>query len=95
MLFIVRVEVRIVHFHPVGVSGAKNNELLPQTVCVCLCVCLCVLQFMGKWYKVAMVSTCSHQMRRYSANPRLVAVELEKADSATNVSKTTSLLWSD
>lgn len=50
-------------------------------------------RFMGKWYKVAMVSTCSHQMRRYGANPRLVTVELEKADSATNVNKTTSLLW--
>ncbi|XP_075885068.1 protein AMBP-like [Nelusetta ayraudi] len=50
-------------------------------------------RFMGRWYKVAMVSTCSHLMRRYSANPTLVTVELEKADSATNVTKTTSFPW--
>lgn len=50
---------------------------------------------MGKWYKVAVVSSCPHFMKRKSAHPVVATVHLQHAPSAPNVTKTTTVFWSD
>lgn len=56
---------------------------------------LCLLQFMGKWYEVAVVSSCPHYMKRKSVNPVVATVHLQHAASAPNVEKTSTVFWSD
>lgn len=53
------------------------------------------LQFMGKWYQVAVVSTCPYYMKRKSRNPDMVAVVLQHVDSELNLTKTATSYRSD
>lgn len=41
-------------------------------------------QFMGKWYEVAVASTCPHYMQRKRGNPVTVALELTHITSESN-----------
>ncbi|KAM6901542.1 protein AMBP-like isoform 2-T2 [Lycodopsis pacificus] len=45
-------------------------------------------QFMGKWYEVAVVSTCPHYMQRKRGNPVIVALELQHVASDGNFAMT-------
>uniref|UniRef100_A0A3B4G1W5 Lipocalin/cytosolic fatty-acid binding domain-containing protein n=1 Tax=Pundamilia nyererei TaxID=303518 RepID=A0A3B4G1W5_9CICH len=45
-------------------------------------------QFMGKWYEVAVVSTCPHYMQRKRRNPVIVALELKHVASEENFTMT-------
>lgn len=53
------------------------------------------LQFMGKWYQVAVVSTCPHYMKRKSRNPEMVPVVLQHVGSELNFTKTATIFRSD
>lgn len=53
------------------------------------------LQFMGKWYQVAVVSTCTHFMKRKSRNPDIVPMVLQHVDSELNFTKTATSFRSD
>lgn len=39
---------------------------------------------MGKWYEVAVVSSCPHYIRRKSADPVIVALDLQHVASEGN-----------
>ncbi|XP_045923609.1 protein AMBP-like [Micropterus dolomieu] len=41
-------------------------------------------RFMGKWYEVAVVSTCPHYMQRKRGNPIIVALELQHVPCEDN-----------
>ncbi|XP_076613521.1 protein AMBP-like [Chaetodon auriga] len=45
-------------------------------------------RFMGRWYEVAVVSTCPHYMQRKSANPVIVALELQQVAPGGNFTMT-------
>ncbi|KAK9532697.1 hypothetical protein VZT92_010071 [Zoarces viviparus] len=45
-------------------------------------------QFMGKWYEVAVVTTCPHYMQRKRGNPVIVALELQHVASDGNFTMT-------
>ncbi|XP_068430276.1 protein AMBP-like [Clinocottus analis] len=45
-------------------------------------------QFMGKWYEVAVVSTCPHYMQRKRGNPIIVALKLQHVASDDNFTMT-------
>ncbi|KAM7369126.1 hypothetical protein PAMP_013420 [Pampus punctatissimus] len=45
-------------------------------------------QFMGKWYELAVVSTCPHYMQRKRGNPVIVALELKHFASQGNITVT-------
>ncbi|XP_049908822.1 protein AMBP-like isoform X1 [Epinephelus moara] len=45
-------------------------------------------RFMGRWYEVAVVSTCPHFMQRKRGNPVIVALELQHVDSEGNFTMT-------
>ncbi|XP_029299862.1 protein AMBP-like [Cottoperca gobio] len=45
-------------------------------------------RFMGKWYEVAVVSTCPHYMQRKRGNPVIVALELQHVASEGNFTMT-------
>ncbi|XP_044029131.1 protein AMBP-like isoform X2 [Siniperca chuatsi] len=47
-------------------------------------------RFMGKWYEVAVVSTCPHYMQRKRGNPVIVALELQQVASEGNFTTTTT-----
>ncbi|XP_012726549.2 protein AMBP isoform X2 [Fundulus heteroclitus] len=47
-------------------------------------------QFTGRWYEVAVVSTCPHYMQRKKRNPVMVALELKHVPSQHNFTMTTS-----
>ncbi|XP_059213713.1 protein AMBP-like [Centropristis striata] len=47
---------------------------------------------MGKWYELAVVSTCPHYMERKRENPVIVAMELQHVASENNFTKTASRL---
>ncbi|XP_030599065.1 protein AMBP-like [Archocentrus centrarchus] len=49
-------------------------------------------QFMGKWYEVAVVSTCPHYMQRKRGNPVTVVLELKHVASEGNFTMTASAL---
>lgn len=53
------------------------------------------LQFMGKWYQVAVVSTCTFYMKRKSRNPEMVPMVLHHVDSELNFTKTATSFRSD
>lgn len=50
---------------------------------------------MGKWYQVAVVSTCTHYMQRKSRSPDMVAMVLQHVDSELNFTKTATSSRSD
>lgn len=50
---------------------------------------------MGKWYEVAVVSSCPHYMKRKSVHPFVATVHLQHAASALNVTKTATVFRSD
>lgn len=52
-------------------------------------------QFMGKWYEVAVASTCPHYMRRKRGNPITVALELKPVRSGGNFTMAATTLRSD
>lgn len=67
-------------------------------MCKCFAVqyiFLCPLQFMGRWYEVAVVSTCPHYLQRKSGNPVIVALELQHDASEGNFSVTATSFRSD
>ncbi|XP_072228684.1 protein AMBP-like [Leuresthes tenuis] len=45
-------------------------------------------QFMGRWYEVAVVSTCPYYMQRKSGNPVIVALDLKNVPSERNFTMT-------
>ncbi|XP_054467896.1 protein AMBP-like isoform X2 [Anoplopoma fimbria] len=45
-------------------------------------------RFMGKWFEVAVVSTCPHYMQRKRGNPVIVALELQHVASDGNFTMT-------
>ncbi|XP_067431003.1 protein AMBP-like [Thunnus thynnus] len=45
-------------------------------------------QFMGKWYELAVVSTCPHYMQRKRGNPVIRALELKHLASQANFTMT-------
>ncbi|XP_042365766.1 protein AMBP-like [Plectropomus leopardus] len=45
-------------------------------------------RFMGRWYEVAVVSTCPHYMQRKRGNPVIVALELQHVASESNFTMT-------
>ncbi|XP_073333447.1 protein AMBP-like isoform X2 [Pagrus major] len=45
-------------------------------------------RFMGKWYEVAVVSSCPHYMRRKSADPVILALDLQHVASEGNFTMT-------
>ncbi|XP_036973470.1 protein AMBP-like [Acanthopagrus latus] len=45
-------------------------------------------RFMGKWYEVAVVSSCPHYTRRKSADPVIVALDLQHVTSEGNFTMT-------
>lgn len=45
-------------------------------------------RFMGRWYEVAVVSTCPHFMQRKRGNPVIVPLELQHVDSEGNFTMT-------
>ncbi|KAF7669551.1 hypothetical protein LDENG_00155490 [Lucifuga dentata] len=47
---------------------------------------------LGRWYEVAVGSTCPHYMQRQMRNPVIVAVELQHAASEGNVKVTANVL---
>ncbi|KAM6902119.1 protein AMBP-like [Xenentodon cancila] len=47
-------------------------------------------QFMGRWYEVAVVSTCPHYMHRKKENPVIVALELKHFAFEDNFTVTTA-----
>uniref|UniRef100_A0A669C8H2 Lipocalin/cytosolic fatty-acid binding domain-containing protein n=1 Tax=Oreochromis niloticus TaxID=8128 RepID=A0A669C8H2_ORENI len=51
-------------------------------------LCTDTLIFMGKWYEVAVVSTCPHYMQRKRGNPVIVALELKHVASEENFTMT-------
>lgn len=59
------------------------------------CLLLCLLQFMGKWYEVAVVSSCPHYTRRKSADPVIVALDLQHVTSEGNFTMTATSFRSD
>lgn len=50
---------------------------------------------MGKWYQVAVVSTCPCYMKRKSSNPEMVPVVLQRVGSELNFTKTATIFRSD
>ncbi|CAK6959325.1 protein AMBP-like isoform X2 [Scomber scombrus] len=49
-------------------------------------------QFMGKWYEVAVVSTCPYYMQRKRGNPVIVTLELKHVASQGNFTMTATNL---
>ncbi|XP_069563109.1 protein AMBP-like [Brachyistius frenatus] len=49
-------------------------------------------QFMGKWYEVAVVSTCPYYMQRKRGNPVIVALELKPVASEGSFTMTASII---
>ncbi|XP_041826576.1 protein AMBP-like [Melanotaenia boesemani] len=47
-------------------------------------------QFMGRWYEVAVVSTCPHYMQRKKENPVIVTLDLKYVLSQGNFTMTSS-----
>uniref|UniRef100_UPI0037E89F95 protein AMBP-like n=1 Tax=Semicossyphus pulcher TaxID=241346 RepID=UPI0037E89F95 len=47
-------------------------------------------QFMGRWYELAVVSTCPHYMQRKRGNPAIVAMELHQIASEGNLTMTST-----
>lgn len=64
-------------------------------VSVLFYVMACSSQFMGKWYEVAVVSTCPHYMQRKRGNPVIVALELKHVASEENFTMTATTFRSD
>lgn len=54
-----------------------------------------LLQFMGTWYEIAVVSTCPHYMRRKSATPVMAALELQHVPPERNFTMTGTSFRSD
>ncbi|XP_053195613.1 protein AMBP-like isoform X1 [Scomber japonicus] len=52
-------------------------------------------QFMGKWYEVAVVSTCPYYMQRKRGNPVIVTLELKHVASQDNFTMTATNLRND
>lgn len=50
---------------------------------------------MGKWYQVAVVSTCSFYMERRSRNPDVIPMVLIHVDSELYFTKTATIFRSD
>ncbi|TDH01956.1 hypothetical protein EPR50_G00168090 [Perca flavescens] len=48
-------------------------------------------RFMGKWYELAVVSTCPHYMQRKRGNPVIVALELQHVASESNFTMTATI----
>uniref|UniRef100_UPI003AABBB42 protein AMBP-like n=1 Tax=Centroberyx gerrardi TaxID=166262 RepID=UPI003AABBB42 len=49
-------------------------------------------RFLGKWYEVAVVSTCPHYMQRQRGDPAIVALELQDTISEGKVKMTATAL---
>ncbi|XP_070845250.1 protein AMBP-like [Chaetodon trifascialis] len=47
-----------------------------------------LVRFMGRWFELAVVSTCPHYMQRKSGNPVIVALELQHVASEGNFTMT-------
>uniref|UniRef100_A0A3Q3XAR6 Protein AMBP n=1 Tax=Mola mola TaxID=94237 RepID=A0A3Q3XAR6_MOLML len=48
-------------------------------------------RFMGKWYEVAVVSTCPHFMERKHNHPVIIPLQLQRVGSEGNFTRTASL----
>ncbi|XP_034752608.1 protein AMBP-like isoform X2 [Etheostoma cragini] len=48
-------------------------------------------RFMGKWYELAVVSTCPHYMQRKRGNPSIVALELQHVAFESNFTMTSTI----
>ncbi|KAM6975677.1 protein AMBP-like [Tautogolabrus adspersus] len=50
-------------------------------------------RFMGRWYEVAVVSTCPHHMQHKRGNPAIVAMELQQIATTGNFTVTSTSFW--
>ncbi|XP_076025274.1 protein AMBP-like [Genypterus blacodes] len=50
-------------------------------------------RFLGKWYEVAVVSTCPYYMQDQRRNPAIAALELQPGPSEREAKMTTTVLW--